>query len=155
MSATDACEQFDTIKQRYQTQSVSEMNQAWKNYNESLLTRREVESDVRNLLVDVSTCIKPIENEKLDIHHHVNRERQLPFTNWKGFLLTLTQQFDKLQQIREHLLIDIEALERQPTDAAVTKMGMCSRCGLDPDGSDDNVCIFCECDTAMKSYNCR
>ena len=131
------------------------MSVAWKNYNEKLLTRKEVENDIQNLLVDIGTCIKPIENETVDIHYHVSRERQLPFTTWNGFLLKLVQEFDKLKQIRENLLIYIEALKRQPNDNDVAEMAACSKCGLDNDTSNTNICIFCECDTVMKSYNCR
>ncbi|CAF4383085.1 unnamed protein product, partial [Rotaria sp. Silwood2] len=135
-------------------QSEHEMSEAWKNYNDKLLRKKEVENDIKNLLIDISTCIKPIENETVDIHYHVNRERQLPFTTWNGFLLKLVQEFDKLQQIRENLLIYIEALKRQPNDDDVAKMTACSKCGLDNDSLNENICIFCECETVMKSYNC-
>ena len=154
-TSEQALEEFNKIKTKYQTQSQQEMGEAWRNYNEKLLTRREVEREIKDLIVDISACIKPIENEKLDIHHHVNRERQLPFTTWNGFLLKLVQEFDRLKQIRENLLIYIDALKRQPDDDDVAKMASCSKCGLDQDSSHDYLCIFCECDTVMKSYNCR
>jgi hypothetical protein len=131
------------------------MSVAWKNYNEKLLIRKDVENDIKNLLTDISTCLKPIENEKVEIHYHVNRERQLPFTTWNGFLFKLVQEFDKLKQIRENLLIYIEALKRQPNDDDVAKMATCSKCGLDNDSSNEYICIFCESDTVMRSYNCR
>ena len=131
------------------------MSEAWKNYNEKLLKRTDVEKDIKNLLTDIAAQIKPIENDKVDIHYHVNREKQLPFTTWNGFFLILVQEFDKLQQIRENLLIYTEGLQRHPTDDDVAKMAACSKCGLDNDQSNQNICIFCECDTVMKSYNCR
>jgi len=154
-SSEEALNEFNKIKQRHQTQSEYEMSEAWKNYNEKLLTKKNVENEIKILLVDISTCIKPIENEKVEIHYHVNRERQLPFTTWNGFLFKLVQEFDKLKQIRENLLIYIEALKRQPNDDDVAKMATCSKCGLDNDSSNEYICIFCECDTVMKSYNCR
>ncbi|CAF2962491.1 unnamed protein product [Rotaria sp. Silwood2] len=153
-SSDEALNEFNKIKERHQTQSEHEMSEAWKNYNDKLLRKKEVENDIKNLLIDISTCIKPIENETVDIHYHVNRERQLPFTTWNGFLLKLVQEFDKLQQIRENLLIYIEALKRQPNDDDVAKMTACSKCGLDNDSLNENICIFCECETVMKSYNC-
>jgi hypothetical protein len=131
------------------------MNEAWKQYNEKLLKKKDVDNDIKNLIREISTYIKPIENEKVDIHYHVNRERQLPFTTWNGFLFKLVQEFDKLKEIRENLLIHIEALERQPNDNDVANMSECSKCGLDNDSSNEKICIFCECDTVMKSYNCR
>ena len=155
ISSDEAFHEFSKIKERHQTQSEHEMSESWKNYNEKLLEWKDVEKDIKNLLIDISTCIKSIENEKIEIYFHLNRERRLPFTTWKGFLLTLTQEFDKLKQIRENLLIYIEALKRQPTDSDVAKMASCSKCGLDNDSSNENMCIFCECETAMKSYNCR
>ena len=130
------------------------MSEAWKNYNEKLLSRKEVNKDSQSLLQAISACVEPIKSEKLDVHYHVNRERQLPFTTWNGFLLKLVEEFDKLKQIRENLLIYIEALERKPNDNDVTKMGACSKCGLDNDPTNDYICIFCECDPPMKSYNC-
>jgi hypothetical protein len=154
-SSEEALNEFNKIKQRHQTQSEYEMSEAWKNYNEKLLTKKNVDNEIKILLVDISTCIKPIENEKVEIHYHVNRERQLPFTTWNGFLFKLVQEFDKLKQIRENLLIYIEALKRQPNDDDVAKMATCSKCGLDNDSSNEYICIFCECDTVMKSYNCR
>jgi hypothetical protein len=154
-SSEKAFEEFNKIKQRHQTQSVNEMSEAWKNYNEKLLTRTDVDKDIKNLLTDISTHIKPIENEKVDIHYHVNRERQLPFTTWNGFLFKLVGEFDKLKQIRENLLIYIEALKRHPNDDDVAKITACSKCALYNDLSNENICIFCECDSVMKSYNCR
>lgn len=147
--------EFNRIKEKHQTQSEHEMSEAWKNYNEKLLTRKEVENDIKNLLIDISACIKPIENERVEIHYHVNRERQLPFTTWNGFLLKLVQEFDKLKQIRETLLIHIEALKRQPSDEDIAQIAACSKCGFDNDSSNQNSCVFCECETVMKSYNCR
>lgn len=154
-TSAEALEEFDRIKGKHKTQSENEMSEAWKNYNEKLLTRKEVENDIKNLIVDISACIKPIENDKVDIHYHVNRERQLPFTSWNGFLLKLVQEFDKLQKIRENLLIYIEALKRQPNDDEVAQMASCSKCGLETDPSNEYICIFCECNAPMKSYNCR
>lgn len=154
-TSEQALEEFDKIKARYQTQLVHEMSEAWKDFNEKLLTRKEVEKEMKNLILEISACIKPIENDKLDIHHHVNRERQLPFTTWNGFLLTLVQEFDRLKQIRENLLIYIEALKRQPNDDDVAKMASCSKCGFESHPIHEYSCIFCECDTVMKGYNCR
>ncbi|CAF1171043.1 unnamed protein product [Rotaria magnacalcarata] len=154
-SNDEALREFNKIKERHQTQSEHEMSEAWKNYNEKLLEHKEVANDIKNLLIDISACIKPIENERLEIHYHVNRERQLPFTTWNGFLLKLVQEFDKLQRIRENLLIYIKALKRQPNDNDVAQIAACSKCGFDNDSSNENSCIFCECDTIMKSYNCR
>jgi hypothetical protein len=154
-SNEEAFDEFNKIKQRHQTQSKHEMSEAWKNFNEKLLTKKDVENDIKNILDYITICIKPIENEKVEIHYHVNREKQLPFTTWNGFLYTLVQEFDKLKQIRENLLIYIEELKRQPNDDDVAKMASCSKCGLDNDPSNEYICIFCECDTVMKSYNCR
>ncbi|CAF3459463.1 unnamed protein product [Rotaria socialis] len=154
-SNDEALREFNKIKERHQTQSEHEMSEAWKNYNEKLLEHKEVANDIKNLLIDISACIKPIENERLEIHYHVNRERQLPFTTWNGFLLKLVQEFDKLQRIRKNLLIYIETLKRQPNDNDVAHIAACSKCGFDNDSSNENSCIFCECDTIMKSYNCR
>lgn len=151
----ESLNEFNKIKQRHQTQSQHEMNDAWKNYKEKLLTRKEVENDIKMLLENISECIKPIEYEKVEIHHHVNRERQLPFTTWNGFLFNLVQQFDKLKKIRENLLIYTEDLKRQPNDNDVAQMVSCSKCTLDNDPSNKYICIFCECETVMKSYNCR
>jgi len=155
LTSEEALDEFNKIKQKHQTQSKHEMSEAWKNYNEKLLRREDVEKDIKDLIVDISTCIKPIVNETVDIHYHVNRERQLPFTTWNGFLFKLVQEFDKLKQIRENLLIYIEALKREPNDDDVAKMASCSKCGLENDSSNEYICIFCESDTVMKSYNCR
>lgn len=155
LTKEESINEFNKIKQRHQTQSEHEMSEAWKNYNEKLLTRKDVENEIKTLLENISTCIKPIEYEKVEIHYHVNRERQLPFTTWNGFFYKLVQEFDKLQQIRENLLIYIEDLKRQPIDDDVAKMVTCSKCGLDNDVTNEYICIFCQCDTVMKSYNCR
>ncbi|CAF3559082.1 unnamed protein product [Adineta steineri] len=153
-SSNESLEEFNKIKQRHQTQSEHEMSEAWKEYNEKLLKKTDVEKDIKNLLKDISACVKPIENDKLDIQYHVNRERQLPFTTWNGFLFKLVQEFDKLKQIRENLLIYTEGLERKPTDYDVSKVIACKKCGLDKSSLDDYICVFCECDPIMKSYNC-
>ncbi|CAF0891343.1 unnamed protein product [Adineta ricciae] len=154
LTSVEAYDEFNKIKQRHQTQSEHEMSEAWKTFNEKLLTKKDVKSEIKALLEDISTHIKPIENDKLDIHYHVNRERRLPFTTWNGFLLALVEEFDKLQGIRENLLIYIDALKRTPNDDDVAKMSSCSKCGFDNDSTNEHICIFCECDVVMKSYHC-
>ncbi|UJR30370.1 hypothetical protein I4U23_017905 [Adineta vaga] len=153
-TSSEAWDEFNKIKQRHQTQSEHEMSDAWKKFNEKLLDNKDVRNDIKALLQEISTYVKPIENEKLDIQYHVNRERRLPFTTWNGFLFKLVEEFDKLQRIRENLLIYTEALKRTPNDNEVAKMNTCSKCGLDNDSSNEYICIFCECDPVMKSYNC-
>ena len=148
-------EEFNRIKTKHQKQSEDEMSQAWTNFNEKLLTKKEVDTDIKDLISNVAGCIKPIENEKLDIQYLAHREKQLPFTTWKGFLLTLVEEFDRLKNMRENLLIYIENLQRQPTDHDIEQMASCSKCGFENNQLNEYACIFCETDTTMKSYNCR
>ena len=147
--------EFDQIKQRYQTQSIEEMNETWKKYNEKLLPGKEFERESNGLLADLSDAIKSIENEQIDLSYYLNRDQQLPFSNWNGFLYHLTGQFDQLKRIRETLLLGVENLERQPTDEQTAQMAACAKCGFDNDASNENSCLFCEIEPSFKSYHCR
>ena len=150
-----ARKEFEQIKQRYQIQSIEEMNQTWKKYNEKLLVKKDFERESKELLDDLSNSIKSIENEQIDLSYYLNREQQLPFTNWNGFLYHLTGQFDHLKRTREMLLLGVENLERQPSDEQTAQMAACAKCGFDNDASNENSCLFCEIEPTFKSYHCR
>ena len=147
--------EFNQIKQRYQTQSINDMNQSWKNFNEKIFSRKDLQNDVKELLTNLAEAIKPIENDSIEIFSYLNRDQTLPFRNWKGFLFHLVQEFDRLKEIRELLLLSVESLERQPTDDQIGIMAGCAKCGFDNDPKNLNSCIFCEIEPIMQRYNCR
>jgi hypothetical protein len=147
--------EFNRIKERYQTQSINDMNDAWTTYNSKILSVNELDGELDEFFVHLSTTLKPIEHESIDIFSYVHRDQPIPFRTWQGFLVQFVQQCDRLKQIRRSLLLAIETLERQPNDEQIGNMAACSKCGFDHDACHPTSCLFCRIEPIMKSYNCR
>lgn len=147
--------EFNQIKERYQTQSINDMKESWKNFNEKIISQKEFQSDLKKFLANLSELIEHVENDPIEIFSYTNRDQTLPFKNWKGFLYHIVQQIDQLKEIRELLLLSVEGLERQPTDEQIAEMASCGRCGFDNDDENCKRCLFCDIEPIMKRYNCR